>query len=526
MQPISCPGRSIGMINDSICLRLLLGDQLNPGHSWFKQRDDQVLYVMMEMRQETDYVMHHIQKVLSFFAAMRAFAQTLQRLGHRVLYLKLDDPNNTQSLTQNLAQLIEQQHATRFEYQLPDEYRLDQQLRQFCRSLAIPTAAVDTEHFLSQRDDVAEHFRGKKQYLLESFYRMMRRKYGVLMQEQQPLGGTWNYDQQNREPYRGQVSLPEPLLFENDVSDIKQMLQLSGVQTFGYCDSDRLIWPINRQQALELLSFFVEHCLPYFGTYEDAMSKRHWSMFHSRLSFVLNTKILQPLEAVEAALLAWQRSSGRISLPQIEGFVRQIIGWREYMRGVYWAQMPDYEHLNFFGHDRKLPHYYWDGQTNLQCLRYCIDQSLRYAFAHHIQRLMITGNFALLAGTHPDQVDAWYLGIYLDAIQWVEITNTRGMSQFADGGLVATKPYISTAKYIQRMSDYCDGCYYDATKKYGDRACPFNSLYWAFYHRHRAKLAGNPRIGMMYRLWDRFAETERSRILQQAKKYIDSIEEL
>ncbi|MDZ7265211.1 MAG: cryptochrome/photolyase family protein [candidate division KSB1 bacterium] len=514
------------MTTESVCLRLLLGDQLNLNHSWFKQRDDHVLYVLMEMRQETDYVLHHIQKVLAFFSAMRSFAQQLQRLGHRVLYLKLDDPDNTHSLTENLARLIRLKHVTRFEYQLPDEYRLDQQLRQCCRSLAIPTATMDTEHFLADRTAVAEHFRGKKQYLLESFYRSMRRRYGILMNGNQPWGGAWNYDQQNREPYRGQVPVPEPLLFHNDVGNLKRLLAGMGVQTFGYHDGDQLIWPINREQAMALLSFFVDHCLPYFGTYEDAMSKQHWSMFHSRLSFVLNTKMLHPLEVVEAAVQEWQHNSDRISLPQIEGFVRQIIGWREYMRGVYWAQMPDYENLNFFEHERQLPHYYWDGQTKMQCLRYCIEQSLHYAFAHHIQRLMITGNFALLAGVHPDEVDAWYLGIYLDAIQWVEITNTRGMSQFADGGLVATKPYVATAKYIQRMSDYCEGCFYDAAKKYGTGACPFNSLYWAFYNRHRQKLEGNPRLGMMYRLWDRFAEVERCRILEQAERYLDGIEEL
>lgn len=514
------------MTTESICLRLLLGDQLNLSHSWFKTRDNRVVYVLMEMRQETDYVTHHIQKVMAFFAAMRAFAQQLQHLGHRVLYLTLNDTNNTQSLTKNLAQLLRQTNASRFEYQLPDEYRLDQQLRQFCQSLAIPAAAVDTEHFLSSRDDVAEHFRGKKQYLLESFYRMMRRRYGILMEARQPVGGIWNYDQQNREPYRGQVPVPEPLLFENDVADIKRLLTAAGVRTLGVCSDNKLIWPINRQQAMKLLAFFVENCLPYFGTYEDAMSKQYWSMFHSRLSFVLNTKILHPLEAVEAAVQAWQRNTNRITLPQIEGFVRQIIGWREFMRGVYWAQMPGYEKLNFFDHHRQLPHYFWDGQTRMQCLRYCIGQSLQHAFAHHIQRLMVTGNFALLAGLNPDEVDAWYLGIYLDAIQWVEITNTRGMSQFADGGLVATKPYVSTARYIQRMSDYCDGCYYDAAKKYGNRACPFNSLYWAFYYRHRPKLQGNPRIAMMYRVWDRLAESERSRILQQAERYTDGLEAL
>ncbi len=512
--------------NFKMKLCLIFGDQLNPNHSWFKTVDDNVLYVMMEVRQETDYVMHHIQKVLAFFAAMREFAKQLRKKGHQVHYIKLDDSGNTQSIPENLTKLIHNNNITRFEYQIPDEYRLDQQIRQFCESLSIPSEALDTEHFLSSRNDVADHFKDKKQYLLESFYRMMRKRYAILIDNDQPVGGKWNFDVQNRQRYDGKVPVPEPIMFQNDVRDLKQLLQKMNVKTFGFADEDPLIWPINHQQAQQVLLYFTVHCLPYFGTYEDAMTKQYWSLFHSRLSFTLNTKMLHPLEAIEAAIHAWEQNKACISLPQIEGFVRQILGWREYMRGVYWAQMPKYKEMNFFENSRKLPHYYWDGDTKLQCLRYAIGQSLKYAYAHHIQRLMITGNFALLAGIHPDEVDAWYLGVYIDAIEWVEITNTRGMSQFADGGLVATKPYVSSANYIQKMSDYCRGCHYDPKKKYGDRACPFNGLYWSFYDRHRDKLANNPRIGMMYRILDRFSDEERKKILEQANWYLENIEDL
>ncbi len=507
-------------------LRLLLGDQLNPGHSWFTTVDENVLYVMMEVRQETDYVLHHIQKVLAFFAAMREFALQLQEKGHRLHYITLDDPDNAQSMTDNLGKLFQQEHVERFEYQLPDEYRLDQQLHKFSASLSIPAAAADTEHFLTSRTDVADFFSGKKHYLMESFYRMMRRRTGILMEDGKPAGGEWNYDQENRRPYDGQVAVAEPLLFRNDVSALRQLLVRQQVRTFGMIEDDQLIWPVNRRQALELLNVFADEFLPFFGRYEDAMSRQHWAMFHSRLSFALNTKMLHPMETVAAALRARERAKSGISLPQIEGFVRQIIGWREYMRGVYWAQMPDYEKTNFFGHNRALPHYFWDGETRMNCLRCCIGQSLRYAYAHHIQRLMVTGNFALLAGIHPDQVDAWYMGIYIDAIQWVEITNTRGMSQFADGGLIATKPYISSAQYINKMSDYCADCHYAPDKRFGDRACPFNSLYWAFYDRHRERLVRNPRIGMMLRMLDRFSDQERTNILKQAEYYLEHIEDL
>jgi len=514
------------MPNKTKTLRLILGDQLNSGHSWFKTVDEKTVYVMMEMRQETDYVMHHIQKVLAFFAAMREFARRLQENGHRLNYIKLDDPDNAQSLTANLEKIIQQEKIERFEYQLPDEYRLDQQLRQFVSSLAIPSEAVDTEHFLTSRSAVAEFFEGKKQYLLESFYRMMRKKWNILLENGKPAGGAWNFDRENRRPYDGKVAVPEPLLFRNEVRDLRRLLVKQQVRTFGMIEDDILIWPVNRQQALDLLDFFIMNGLPFFGRYEDAMSKQHWSLFHARLSFALNTKMLHPMETVEAALRVWEQNKTGVSLAQIEAFVRQVIGWREFMRGVYWAQMPDYAKMNYFDHNRKLPHYYWDGETRMQCLRCCIGQSLRYAYAHHIQRLMITGNFALLAGVHPDEVDAWYMGIYIDAIQWVEITNTRGMSQFADGGRIATKPYVSSAQYIQKMSDYCVGCHYDPQKKYGDRACPFNSFYWAFYARHRKKLSNNPRIGMMLRILDRFSDQERAKILQQAEVYLANLEAL
>jgi deoxyribodipyrimidine photolyase-related protein len=275
-----------------------------------------------------------------------------------------------------------------------------------------------------------------------------------------------------------------------------------------------------------MLAHFCEHALPAFGTYQDAMLKTHWTLFHSRLSFSMNVKMLHPLEVVSAAVNEWKKRPEEISLPQIEGFVRQIVGWREYMRGVYWAHMPDYASKNYFNHTEKLPNWFWTGETKMNCLQKTIQQSLTKAYAHHIQRLMITGNFALLAGVAPDEVDAWYLGIYIDAFEWVEITNTRGMSQFADGGLVGTKPYVSSANYIDKMSDYCSGCFYDKKVKHGPKACPFNSLYWHFYARNKDKLERNPRIGMMYRTWEKMDSTEKDKILNQADTYLNKINDL
>ena len=514
------------MKNAPTTLRLILGDQLNLKHSWFKTVDENVLFVLMEVRQETDYVKHHLQKVLAFFASMRHFARQLQERGHPVYYLKLDDPANNHSIPENLRHLIEKFSIQHFEYQSPDEYRLDEQLHTFCQTLPISHAVKDSEHFLTSREALRDHFKNKKNYLMESFYRMMRRRYGLLMEGDQPVGGKWNYDVQNRQKYNPRIPVPPPLCFKNPVGPLKEMLQAMRVTTFGTIDSDDLIWPIHREQALELLNYFLKNGFRYFGTFQDAMTRDSWALFHSRLSFALNTKMLHPLEVIEAAIETWQENPTLIELPQIEGFVRQILGWREFMRGVYWAQMPDYATLNFFANDCRLPHFYWDGATKMHCLRMAIQQSLKYAYAHHIQRLMVTGNFALLAGVHPDEVDAWYLGIYIDAIEWVEITNTRGMSQFADGGLVATKPYVASANYLRKMSDYCQSCFYQSEPKYGDRACPFNSLYWAFFQRHRQRLEQNPRLGMMYRLWDRFSKAEQKKLLVQAQYYLDKIEEV
>jgi deoxyribodipyrimidine photolyase-related protein len=277
---------------------------------------------------------------------------------------------------------------------------------------------------------------------------------------------------------------------------------------------------------LELLSFFIENCLPYFGTFQDAMTTDAWSVYHSRISFAMNVKLLSPKEVVDAVIQSYRSNEHSIALNQVEGFVRQIIGWREYMRGIYWMHMPDYAGLNFFNHENKLPDWYWTGETKMKCLSHSIKQSLQFAYAHHIQRLMVTGNFALLAGIHPDEVDSWYLGIYIDALEWVEITNTRGMSQFADGGIVGTKPYVSSANYIDKMSSYCGKCYYNSKQKVGERACPFNSLYWHFYARNEQLLRKNPRIGMAYVTWDKMQPQVKEELLHQAERYLSKINEL
>jgi deoxyribodipyrimidine photolyase-related protein len=359
---------------------------------------------------------------------------------------------------------------------------------------------------------------------MESFYREMRKKHQILMAGQEPLTGKWNFDHENRNKLKDPMLLKPAKIYRKNVTEIKLLLEKEGIKTIGKLKEEEFIWPTCRGESLELLDYFCNQLLPKFGEFQDAMYTGDAFLFHSKLSFSLNTKMISPLEVVKKVEDYWYENQESIRISQVEGFIRQIIGWREYMRGVYWAKMPEFAFLNYFKHERKLPEFYWTGKTKMNCMKHAIGQSLEYAYAHHIQRLMVTGNFALLAGIHPDEVDHWYLGIYIDAVEWVEITNTRGMSQYADGGIVGTKPYVSSANYIDKMSDYCGGCYYKKTLKVGEKACPFNSLYWHFYARNEEKLAKNPRIGMVYRTWSKMKDKEE--ILGQAEYYLANMEDL
>lgn len=510
-------------------LRLILGDQLNMKHSWYQDINQDTLYVFMELKQEMEYTRHHVQKVVGFFLAMRNMASELKDHNAHVLYYELDNPQNKASLTENLTELFMKFNIQKFEYQLPDEYRLDVQLKEFCATLAIDYEAFDTEHFLTDRNYLKNFFEGKKSIIMESFYRSIRKKYNLLMDEMdssKPLTGKWNYDKDNRKSLNKNHEILKPILFPKNVKPIVELLEKENVETIGNIDESAFIWPTNYKETEQILDFFLENCLENFGTYQDAMVEREWSLYHSRISFSMNSKMISPLYVVKKAIEKWQQNPDKISISQIEGFVRQIIGWREFMRGIYWAKMPEFKEMNFFNHSRKLPDYFWTGKTKMNCMSHSINQSLDYAYAHHIQRLMVTGNFALLTEINPDELDEWYLGIYIDAIEWVEITNTRGMSQFADGGIVGTKPYVSSANYINKMSDYCKNCSYNFKLKTGENACPFNSLYWRFYAVNEDKLSQNNRISMMYRVWNKKSDQEKNDLLNQAEFYLENIESL
>ncbi len=516
-------------------VRLLLGDQLNSQHSWYQTVDDQVLYLIAELQQEAVYVKHHIQKLCGFFAAMENFAQELSSAGHHVLHLTLDETAAFKSLDDLILSIINRFSAKAFQYQRPDEFRLKQQLAALNTPPAVAVLEVDTEHFLLPFNEISAYIKANHHNRMETFYRKMRKRFGYLMDGGVPWGGKWNYDADNREKLKAKdlPDIPQPLIFGNDVTTYLKRIKKHNINYFGR-EQQCLLWPVTRQQSLQLLDHFCCYCLPSFGRYQDAMTDQHphqWSLYHSRLSFALNCKMLHPNEVITAAINsyeanAYEAADGSITLPQIEGFVRQILGWREYIRCVYWANMPGYQNRNELGAQRDLPEYFWTANTKMNCLKQAIGQSLDYAYAHHIQRLMITGNFCLLTSIHPDQVDHWYLGIYIDAIEWVELPNTRGMSQFADGGWVATKPYSAGGNYVNKMSDYCKNCYYQVKEKTTQNACPLNSLYWNFLETHRGLLEHNQRVGMIYRTWDKQSQEQKHAVLARANWCLEHLNEL
>lgn len=498
-------------------LRLVLGDQLNPGHSWFQQVDAQVVYVLMEVRQETDYVLHHAQKILAIFAAMRDFARQLRAAGHRVRYVALESASNRQSIPGNLQALARHYGARSVQWQQPDEWRLDAQLQAWAATQPLAWDMVDSEHFLTARGELAALMQGRRQWLMEHFYRHMRRRHRLLLDaDGQPEGGRWNFDHDNRKPWPGTPPQPPDWRPTHDHSGLWAMLQRCGVDSLGQPQAAALRWPLNRAEALACLEAFIAQALPHFGDYEDAMASQAPRLFHSLLSFALNVKMLQPLEVIRRAEAAWR--GGLAPLAAVEGFVRQILGWREYVRGIYWSCMPGYENRNALGHTLPLPRWFWTGDTGMRCLQLSIRQSLQTAHAHHIQRLMVIGNFALLAGLDPVALHRWYLGIYIDAFEWVELPNTLGMSQSADGGLIATKPYVSGAAYLQRMTDYCRGCAYDPRQRTGPRACPFNALYWDFFDRHSTALRDNHRLTLVYRQWQKMPPQQQEALRGQARQ--------
>lgn len=492
-------------------LILVLGDQLSEGLSALRAGDPATdTVVMAEVAEEATYVKHHPKKIALIFSAMRKFAAGLEVDGWTVAYAQLDDTGNAGSIVGELLRRAEQTGAQEVICTEPGEWRLINKLTH----APIKTTILQDDRFLASHREFEEWAEGRKALRMEYFYRDMRRKTGLLMDGDKPVGGQWNFDHDNRKPAPGSVDPKGPLKFEPDnvTGDVLGLVEAKFESHFGEL---RPFWfATTRPQALEALDHFIAYSLPTFGDYQDAMLRGEDFLFHAIISPYLNIGLLGPLEVCQAAEKAYENGDAPINA--VEGFIRQIIGWREYVRGIYFLEGPEYASRNALKQTRDLPAMYWGGETKMACMEAAVGQTAREAYAHHIQRLMVTGNFALLAGIDPGQVSDWYLEVYADAFEWVEAPNVVGMSQFADGGVIASKPYVSSGAYINRMSDYCKGCAYKVSQKTGEGACPFNTLYWHFLDRHRERFSNNARMGNMYRTWDRMDEEKRATVLSDA----------
>ncbi len=500
----------------------ILGDQLSPDLASLRAADPgRDIVLMCEVAEEANYVRHHKKKIALIFAAMRHFADALRVAGWQVDYIRLDDPDNAGSFTGEVARAVARHRPASILVTEPGEWRVREAMRGWHEAFDLPVEILEDDRFLCSHREFSSWAAGRKQLRMEYFYREMRRRTGFLMQGDAPEGGKWNYDAENRKPPRDDLSMPGPLRFQPDAEtrDVLHMVGARFADHFG--DLEPFWFAVTRQQAKAALSHFIAEALPRFGDYQDAMLQDERFLYHSVLSAYLNIGLLGPLDVCKEVEAAYR--SGQAPLNAAEGFIRQIIGWREFVRGIYWREMPGYVERNFFGHDRPLPDFYWSAETDMACLRASITQTKEEAYAHHIQRLMITGNFAMLAGIDPKAVHEWYLSVYADAFEWVELPNTLGMSQFADGGLLGSKPYAAGGNYINRMSDYCTGCRFDVKQKTGSDACPFNTLYWDFLARHEDRLRGNPRLAQVYRTWDRMADETRLSYRDQAAGFLATL---
>jgi len=500
-------------------LRLVLGDQLTRDVAALRDMAHGDVVLMVEAAAETTYVKHHKQKIVFVLSAMRHFAEELRAEGITVDYIKLDDISNTGSISGELQRAVIRHKPSQVILTSPGEWRVLSDFRALDLGVAIEIR--DDDRFFASTERFAQWAEGRKAWRMEFFYREMRRETDLLMEGDQPAGGQWNFDSDNRKRLPKSVQVPQHFGFPADAIT-REVLELVG-ETFAdhFGDLAPFEWAVTRTDALRALDTFLRDALPNFGTYQDAMATGEPFVFHAAISPYLNAGLLTPREVCVAAEREYIEK--RAPLNAVEGFIRQILGWREYVRGVYWLKMPDYAETNALDATRPLPWLYWSGDTDMHCMAEAIGQTRRHAYSHHIQRLMVTGNFALLAGVAPKQIAEWYLVVYADAYEWVELPNVQGMSQFADGGLLASKPYISSGAYIDRMSDFCKSCVYDVKLKSGPKACPFNYLYWAFLIRHAALLRSNPRLAMPYRTLERWDEGHKAAVTAEAEAFLDGL---
>lgn len=503
-------------------LRFVLGDQLTPEISSLVDLDPaNDLVLMAEVAGETTYAPHHKQKIVLVLSAMRHFAESLRKRCVTVDYIRLDEPGNTGSLAAELTRAVNRHRPERIIVAEPAEWRVRHALELWAGRSNVPLEIRDDDRFFASRARFHQWADDRKQLRMEFFYRELRAENRILMEGDKPVGGKWNYDPENRKPLPAHASTPERLRFPPDAVTREVMALVSTSYSDHFGEIETFDWPVTRRDALRALTDFIESALPRFGDYQDAMRAGSAFLHHSLLSGALNIGLLTPREVCAAAEAAFR--SGKAPLNAAEGFIRQILGWREYVRGVYWRFMPDYEKSNALDARRPLPTLYWSGETSMRCLAEVVTQTRRHAYSHHIQRLMITGNFALLAGIAPAEVERWYLAVYIDAFDWVELPNTHGMALYADNGLLASKPYAASGAYINRMSDFCSDCAYDVKTKSGRKACPFNYLYWAFLIRNEGRLSDNPRMAFPYKTLEKWSDAQKKAITDEAEAFLDTL---
>jgi len=508
-------------------LILILGDQLDEDSAAFDGFDaSQDVVLMIEAREESTHVWSHKARSVLFLSAMRHFAHTLSQRGWQLGYRALDRHADA-TLADGLLAALAQYQPQRVIGVEPGDLRVRQSL-----DAALQTGARagiewrEDRHFLCSRARFRQWAGQSRSLRMEFFYRTLRQHYQVLMKGGQPEGGQWNYDAENRKGFgrAGPQNVPPPLVFAQD--DITRAVIALVEREFASHPGElqRFNWPVTRAQALEALADFVERRLPWFGAHQDAMWTHLDFGWHALLSSSLNLKLLNPLEVVHAAEQAWRERG--LDLASVEGFIRQVLGWREFMRGVYFLDMPALKTDNHFGHQQPLPAWYWTGDTRMNCMRQCISQTLANGYSHHIQRLMVTGMFGITAQIQPQALCDWYLAVYVDAVEWVELPNTAGMALFANGGRFTSKPYVASGAYIKRMSNYCSGCSYEPETRSGPRACPMSTLYWNFLDRHEAVFAANPRTALMVKNLQRMSSEDRLAMKEQAAQMLASLDEL
>ncbi|MCB1742675.1 MAG: cryptochrome/photolyase family protein [Gammaproteobacteria bacterium] len=498
-------------------LTIVLGDQLDPDAAALARLDpehDAVL--MMELADEASYVPQHKQRLVLFFSAMRHFAARLRDRGLTVHYHEIEQTDahadGRADFATYLRHVLEQLAPASLRVTMPGDTRVLSLLRKGARAAGLELEVLPDRHFICEPQRFDAHADAHRGLLMEYFYRMMRRETGVLMDGRNPQGGRWNFDASNRKPFgsEGPGAIPPPRSFPPDTIT-KSVMRMVEQRFPGHPGSTRgFDLAVDQTQAQAALDDFIHNRLSAFGPYQDAMARGHGLLYHSRLSTVLNLHLLDPRTALRAAEHAWQENAAPIE--SVEGFVRQILGWREYVRGVYWREMPGYAGSNALDAQASVPEAFWSGETDMACVRDSMRTVLEHAYAHHIQRLMVLGQYALLLGVNPYQLHEWHMAMYADAIDWVSLPNVLGMSQYADGGLVGSKPYCASGNYVNRMSDYCAGCRFDPKQATGDRACPLTTLYWDFLSRNRNRLRNNPRMSFQFKNLDRKSDAERREI--------------